>query len=227
MKGLVLATLLSSVATVTYGNDLFVNQVGDNLNLTITQNGDGNTIGSAATALTLDGNNMTFAITQQGDNNAISAVINGNTYTGEWEFIGNNNTVDLTCDSTAQTQCEVVTVDIVTAGNDNTYNVYIGENKIADNLLISFDVSGDDNQITANLDATDADVTIIIDNAGGTGNIFNIDQDDAGSVNGHSLTYDHTGGNGTFNIVQSGLIDKIINVVSFGDNHTVTITQTD
>jgi len=227
MKGLVLAALLSTVATVAYSNDLFINQVGDNLSLTITQNGDGNAIGDVVTALTLDGNNMTFAIKQEGDNNTISAVIDGNTYTGEWEFFGNNNTVDLTCDSTAQSQCEVVTVDILTTGSDNTYNVYIGEAKIADNLLISFDVSGDGNEITANLDATDADVTIIIDNAGGTGNTFTIDQDDAGSVNGHSLTYDPTGGNSTFNIVQSGLIDKTINVVSFGDNQVVTITQTD
>lgn len=227
MKSLVLAALLSTVATVAYSNDLFINQVGDNLSLTITQNGDGNAIGDAVTALTLNGNNMTFAIKQEGDNNTISAVIDGNTYTGEWEFFGNNNTVDLTCDSTAQSQCEVVTVDILTTGSDNTYSVYIGEAKIADNLLISFDVSGDGNEITANLDATNADVTIIIDNAGGTGNTFTIDQDDAGSVNGHSLTYDHTGGNSTFNIVQSGLIDKTINVVSFGDNQVVTITQTD
>lgn len=227
MKGLVITALLSSVASVAYGNDLFISQVGDNLSLTVTQDGTGNTIGDVTTALTLDGNSMTFAITQQGDNNAIAATINGNTYSGEWEFFGNTNTVDLTCDSTAQGQCEVVTVDILTTGSDNTYNVYIGEAKVADNLVVSFDVSGDDNIITANLDATNADVTITIDNAGGLGNTFTIDQDDAGSVAGHSLTYDHTGGNGTFNIIQSGLLDKNINVVSFGDNQVVSITQTD
>lgn len=227
MKGLVLAALLSTAATSAYGNDLFVNQIGDDLTLTVTQSGTGNTIGDAVTALTLNGNDMTFTIEQQGDNNVISAIINGNTYTGEWQFIGNNNTVDLTCDSLGQAQCEVVTVDIFTTGSDNTYNVYIGEAKIADNLLVSFDVSGDGNIINANLDAANADVTIIIDNAGGLGNTFNIDQDDAGSVNGHSLAVDHTGGNSTFNIIQSGLVDKIINVVSFGDNQVVNITQTD
>jgi hypothetical protein len=229
MKNIIIGALFALVSSAAFANEIYVQQIGDTLNLSVTQSGTGNSLGNSTTAAKFSGDDMTFAITQTGDNNVIDAVINGNTYTGTWTFVGSGNTVDLLCDSTAAVQCENVTVDIAVNGNTNAFTVYIGENKVADNLVADFTVDGDGNVVVANLDATNADVTVTIDNSASLagGNTFTIDQDDAGGVAGHSITYDHTGGGGTISVTQSGLNDQTVNVISSGDDHNVTIVQTD
>lgn len=229
MKNIIMGALFALVSSAAFANEIYVQQIGDTLNLSVTQSGTGNSLGNSTTAAKFSGDDMTFAITQTGDNNVIDAVINGNTYTGTWTFVGSGNTVDLLCDSTAAVQCENVTVDIAVNGNTNAFTVYIGENKVADNLVADFTVDGDGNIVVANLDATNADVTVTIDNSASLagGNTFTIDQDDAGGVAGHSITYDHTGGGGTISVTQSGLNDQTVNVISSGDDHNVTIVQTD
>lgn len=230
MKIKVIGALFALVSSAAMANEIYIQQIGDNLGLTISQTGTGNKIGdlNTTTPAVLTGDDMTFSITQNGDYNTIAATIKGNTYSGAWVFNGNSNTVDLTCDATSGANCETVTVDITVNGNSNDFNVYIGENKVADNLVADFTVDGDGNVITANLDATNADITFVIDNSlSANGNTITIDQDDAGGVNGHSITYDLTGGGNTISITQSGLTDKTIDITSTAEDGTVTITQTD
>ena len=229
---IIIGALFALVSSAALANEIYIQQIGDNLALTISQTGTGNKIGDPSTTTTtpaiLFGDAMTFSITQNGDFNTIAATIKGNTYTGAWVFNGNSNTVDLTCDATSGANCETVTVDITVNGNSNDFYVYIGENKIADNLVADFTIDGDGNVITANLDATNADITFTIDNSlSANGNIITIDQDDAGGVNGHSITYDLTGGGNTISITQSGLTDKTVDITSTANDGTVTITQTD
>ena len=230
MKIIIIGALFALVSSAAMANEIYIQQIGDNLGLTISQTGTDNKIGdlSTTTPAVLTGDDMTFSITQNGDYNTIAATIKGNTYSGAWVFNGNSNTVDLTCDATSGANCETVTVDITVNGNSNDFNVYIGENKIADNLVADFTIDGDGNVITANLDATNADVTFVVDNSlSASGNTITIDQDDAGGVNGHSITYDLTGGGNTISITQSGLTDKTIDITSTAEDGTVTITQTD
>jgi len=240
MKQIITTVFLILTGTSVYANEIYVDQIGDNLNLNITQSGTGNYFGdisgngtlsqSGGAPVVLEGDDMTFSITQTGNNNEIAATIKGNTYTGNWQFTGDNNTVDMTCDSQGAVQCESVTVDITTNGSNNAFNVFIGENKIADNLVAAFTVDGDGNTVNADLDAVNADVTLTLDNTASlaaSGNTVNIDQDDAGDINGHSITYDHTGGAADINITQSGLTDKTVDVTSSGEDHQVDITQTD
>jgi hypothetical protein len=231
MRNTILAALLSVVASSAAGNEIYISQIGDNLDLDIVQAGNGNRIGDIAgtTPVTLNGDDMTFSITQTGDNNTIDAIINGNTYTGTWVFTGNSNTVDLLCSSLDSTTCETVTLDITTNGDSNVFNIYIGEVASADSLIAAFTVDGDSNTITANLDSPNADVTVTVDNTGSLmgGNTVNIDQDGLAGANGHSITYDITGGGNTVNITQSGLNDQTVSVVTVGDNQTIDITQSD
>jgi len=230
MKKIIIGALFVLVSSAALANEIYIQQIGDNLALTVSQTGSGNKIGDLATTAPalLSGDDMTFDITQNGDYNVIAATIKGNTYTGEWVFNGDSNTVDLTCDITNGANCETVTVDIAVNGNSNDFSVYIGENKVADNLVVEFTIDGDGNVILADLDATNADVTFTIDNSlAANGNTVTIDQDDAGGVNGHSITYDLTGGGNNIDITQSGLTDKTVNVTSTANDGTVTITQTD
>ena len=232
MRNTILAALLTIAAGgFAFSNEIYIDQIGDNLDLDIVQAGNGNRIGdiTGTTPITLNGDDMTFSITQTGDSNTIDAVINGNTYTGTWTFTGNSNTVDLLCSSSDTTTCETVTLDIAVNGDSNDFTVYIGEVASADSLIADFTVDGDGNIITANLDSPNADVTVTVDNTGSMlgGNTITIDQDGLAGANGHTVTTDITGGGNTLNIAQSGLNDQTVNITHVGDSQTIDITQGD
>jgi len=132
-------------------NEIYIDQIGDNLDLDIVQDGQNNQFGDSTTDISLTGDDMTFSITQQGNNNDIAAVINGNSYTGTWAFTGDYNTVDLTCDS-AGTNCENITLNITTTGDTNDYTFAIGGTGDADGSTISFTVTGDNNVLDTTID---------------------------------------------------------------------------
>lgn len=218
------------IAGPSLANDIYIAQIGDNLDLDIVQDGSNNVIGTSTTDVTLNGDDMTFSITQQGDSNSIAAVIKGNTYTGTWSFIGNNNTVDMTCDQTSGTNCENVTANITVNGDTNAFTIYAGENDDAQDLVANFTIDGDGNTITSNIDGESVALTLVNDNSASlaaTGNTFTIDVDGNGDVNGHTINIDVTGGGSTYDITQSGLGDNTINATFSGDSQDVDITQSD
>jgi len=222
--------MLFLMAAPTFANDIYIAQIGDNLDLDIVQDGSNNVIGTSTTDVTLDGDDMTFSITQQGDSNTIAAVIKGNNYTGTWSFVGNSNTVDMLCDSISGTSCETVTANITTNGSNNDFTIYTGESADAQGLVANFTIDGDGNTVTSNVDGTSVALTLVSDNsasAAASGNTFTIDIDGIGDVLGHTINMDVTGGGSTYNITQSGLGDNMIDATFSGDNQNVDITQSD
>ena len=238
-----LAFVLVSIFSVTsaVANDIYIEQVGDTLDLDITQDGTGNVIGTSTTDVNLDGDDMTFAITQTGSTNIIVADIQGNTYTGTWVFTGDDNTVDLSCDSTSGANCETVTLNITTTGDDNTFDFNIGDNADAQNTTVSFTVTGDDSVIETDIDGKSANVTVVMNNSSstasggatsgllsssGAGNVVDIDVDGDGTT-GHTINLDITGGGSSYTVTQSGINDNTIDADFSGDNQDVDITQSD
>ena len=220
-RAIILSYLFAMIISpAVLANEIYITQVGDTLDLDIVQDGQDNKIGNSTTGVTLDGDTMTFSITQTGNFNDIAAVIKGNTYTGTWDFLGDSNTVDLTCDDTSGVNCETVTLDIDTDGDNNDLKFYIGEDSV----------------LTNNIDGEDANVTVTMNNANSLaatssnsdeGNAVTIDVNGNGDVNGHTLTLTIVGGGSTYDITQSGVYDNTI-VASFtGDSHDVDITQVD
>lgn len=231
------------ISSSVLGNEIYIQQVGDNLDLDITQDGQNNQFGDGTTGASLEGDDITFAITQTGNNNDIAAVINGNTYTGTWAFTGNTNTVDLVCDSNG-VNCENVKLDITTNGDTNTFDFDIGTSADAEDADISFVIDGDGNVLTAKVDGQSAKIDITADNsasnASGTlnnqgtgfttgqgGNMIDIDVDGDGDADGHTIILDITGGGNLFTITQSGTYDNKIDGTFQGDGLEVTITQSD
>jgi len=223
-------------------------QIGDSLDLDIVQDGQDNQFGDSTTAITLNGDNMVFSITQTGDYNDIAAIINGASYSGTWEFTGSSNTVDLKCDSLGTAgagNCESVTLDITTTGDDNAYKFYIGENADAGDSTVAFTVTGDDNVVDADIDGVSASVTVTVDNSlsahsGGAtsltdvtltssnaGNIIDLNIDGDGDSVGHTVNLNLTGGGNVFTITQSGIYDNVIDITSTTNGSTVDITQRD
>jgi hypothetical protein len=244
MRNLLLGLILVlSFSVSVNANEIYITQIGDTLDLDITQDGQDNEVGDSVTDASFTGDDMTFDITQTGNNNIIDAVINGNTYTGTWVFTGNNNTVDLLCSSVAGVNCENVTLNITTTGDDNEYVMRIGETADADSAQIDFTVSGDGNVLITSVDGTKATVNVTVDNSATAssattsdstttyttssgGVLVEIDQDGNGTT-GHSVTLDITGGGSNYKITQSGVNDNVVNGTFSGDGQDVDITQTD
>ena len=61
--------LLVTFGSTAFANEIYIDQVGDNLDLDITQDGTNNKVGTDQTDMTLAGDDMTFAITQTGNTN--------------------------------------------------------------------------------------------------------------------------------------------------------------
>jgi hypothetical protein len=229
-------------------NDIYITQVGDSLDLDITQDGSNNQFGDSTTGVTLSGDDMVFSITQTGDDNDIAALINGDTYSGTWSFTGNTNVVDMKCDSLGTAgagNCESVTVNVSTTGDDNTYKIYIGESGDAGSSTVAFTVTGDDNVVDADIDGTSANVTVVVNNSTSThtggatsandvslsssnaGNIFDFSVSGAGDANGHTIDLDITGGGNVFTITQSGVGDNYVDITATTNGSTIDITQSD
>lgn len=240
-----LALVLLSIFTVTpaLANDIYIEQVGDTLDLDITQDGANNVIGTSTTDVNLDGDDMTFAITQTGSTNIIKADIQGNTYTGTWVFTGDDNEVDLSCDSTSGTNCENITLNITATGDNNDFVLAIGDTADADGSTVAFTLTGDGNVVNTEVDGKSAAVTVVVNNSSSTstgtpaitggataaagGNAIDIDVDGNGDSQGHTVNLNVTGGGSSYKITQSGINDNIVDADFAGDEQDVVITQSD
>ena len=241
MRSIIISAVLLIFGSMAFANEIYIDQVGDNLDLDITQDGSNNQFGDSNAVADLEGDDMTFSITQTGSNNDIAAVINGNTYTGTWSFTGDYNTVDLTCDD-GGLNCETVTLNITTTGDTNDFTFLVGDSSDAQNSVINFTVTGDNNVMDTTIDGKSAAVTVAIDNsatlstatpsagsstAGQGGNAIDIDISGDGDSSGHTVDLDITGGGGSFVINQSGVNDNTISADFSGDGADVDITQSD
>lgn len=241
IRGLLLCVL--TAATPALANDIYIEQVGDTLDLDITQDGANNVIGTSTTDVNLDGDDMTFAITQTGSTNIIVADIQGNTYTGTWVFTGDDNTVDLSCDSTSGTNCENITLNITSTGDNNDFVLAIGDTADADGSTVAFTLTGDGNVVNTEVDGKSAAVTVVVNNSSSTstgtpaitggataaagGNAIDIDVDGNGDSQGHTVNLNVTGGGSSYKITQSGINDNIVDADFVGDDQDVVITQSD
>jgi hypothetical protein len=228
MKKLLYIIPFLLTSTVALANDIYITQVGDNLDLDIVQDGTDNEIGNSTTDFTINGDDMTFSITQTGNTNTIAATINGADYTGTWDFFGDSNAVTLNCASLGTAgsgNCEDVQLDIDGDGDDNTYTFNIGETS---------DAGG--NILNTTIDGVDASVTVVSDNsaslattsaAGDEGNAITINSSGGASLDGHTINLNITGGGSTYDITQSGVDGSTIEATFNGDSQDVDITQRD
>ena len=235
MRSLWIIIVLTAFGFSAAANEIYINQVGDSLDLDIVQDGQDNQFGDSTTDASLTGNDMTFSITQTGSYNDIAAVINGNSYTGTWAFTGDYNTVALTCDS-AGTNCENITLNITNTGDTNDYTFDIGSTADADGSTIAFTVTGDNNIIDTTIDGKSVALSVTVDNSASLattsansdeGNAITINSSGNGDTAGNAVTLDITGGGSTYDINQSGIYDNTVDATFSGDSQDVDITQSD
>jgi len=227
MKTIIGVIMLIMMTTLSYANDIYVTQSGNALDLDITQDGENNTVGNSTTASASAGVTTILNIDQIGDSNVITYQINGATYTGVINLVGNSNNVDLNCDSTGgNSSCGTANAVINFTGSSNDIDLDIGQTSSANTADV--DIVGqsgsDSNVVAATVDGNSAILTITVN---GDTNNYLIDIDGNGDANGHTLIHSHTGGIADVDIIQSGVNDNMITLTTSGDNADIDISQTD
>ena len=227
MYKLISVVMVMLMTSLSYANDIYVTQSGASLDLDITQDGENNTVGNSTTSSSSTGATTILNIDQIGNSNVIKYQINGATYTGVINLVGNSNDVDLNCDSGgSNSSCGSANAVINFTGNSNDIDLDIGQTSAATSADV--DIVGqsgsDSNVVAATIDGTSAVLTITVN---GDTNNYLIDIDGNGDVNGHTLIHSHTGGIADVDITQSGTNDNMINLTTSGDNADIDISQTD
>jgi len=227
MKTIISVIMLLLMTSWSYANDIYVTQSGASLDLDITQDGENNTVGNSTTASASTGATTILNIDQIGDSNVITYQINGATYTGVINLVGNSNNVDLNCDSTGgNSSCGSANAVINFTGNSNDIDLDIGQTSSATSADVDIvgQTGSDSNVVAATVDGNSAILTITVN---GDTNNYLIDIDGNGDANGHTLIHSHTGGIADIDIIQSGVNDNMITLTTSGDNADIDISQTD
>ena len=227
MKTIIGVIMFLMMTVLSYANDIYVTQSGNALDLYITQDGENNTVGNSTTASASAGVTTILNIDQIGDSNVITYQINGATYTGVINLVGNSNNVDLNCDSTGgNSSCGTANAVINFTGSSNDIDLDIGQTSSANTADV--DIVGqsgsDSNVVAATVDGNSAVLTITVN---GDTNNYLIDIDGNGDSVGHTLIHSHTGGIADVDIIQSGTNDNMITLTTSGDNADIDISQTD
>ena len=227
MKTIISVIMLLMMTSLSYANDIYVTQSGASLDLDITQDGENNTVGNSTTASASSGATTILNIDQIGDSNVITYQINGATYTGVINLVGNSNNVDLNCDSGgSNSSCGSANAVINFTGNSNDIDLDIGQTSSASSADVDLvgQTGSDSNVVAATVDGNSAILTITVN---GDTNNYLIDIDGNGDANGHTLIHSHTGGIADVDITQSGVNDNMITLTTSGDNADIDISQTD
>lgn len=195
---LITALILSSPIKA-WANDVYINQVGNDLTLTVVQDGQNNSIGTSLTDACFDGNNTTATLKQWDDNNAMSVCSTGSGNTvkilqGSLTALSGNNTADLTV-----------------TGDDNTVTLLQDRN----------DVGNDD-------PTADGYHDTIVTITGNNNNIWQAQRNNGtwgSGPNGHESTIDINGDYADVDVVQQADVKKTLNIDIDADYVTADIRQ--
>ena len=212
--------LLASFAAHTTESELYIDQNGESLTLTITQqNGALNKINTSINPAIIYGDNNDITIMQNGAVNTLNFEMRGNGNIVDLKQDGNSNTMALKCNEGGAFNCSDANLKFYDIGDNNTTNIVIKQNSTS----IDATVTGSSN--TTNLTMNSQGGSLVL-NVTGDSNSTAFTQSGAPLVP-HSATITHVGNNGVFNYSQSGSITKTMNVSTNGNNLTATITQSD
>ena len=144
-------------------NEIYVDQSGNSANIDLEQLGSSNLITGTSgvsgtlTALDLDGVSMTLDINQIGSSNIFrSDAIDGDNFTGFFEFDGDSNIMDILMNSTGLISADYVNLNIDVTGSSNEFDIAIAENADSSYLDLDWIILGDSNVLDFDIDYENA-----------------------------------------------------------------------
>ena len=214
-------------------NEIFLEQEGDTLVLTIDQVGYGNKFcgtissGACATDMTITGSNLTLNLDQLGNGNQLFGPIVLDSSNIDMSFTGDSNIFDWNIGATGSS--DSLDLDLTVSGDSNEWNFDLGGNASAESLNYDLTITtGSSNIFTQVFDSDNNKWELEL---AGDSNDFNTTQKDADQI----LIIDYDGDDGNIDIVQqsgscpqgtttcSGVIDMEID----SDDAVITINQKD
>ena len=205
------------------GNQVYIDQIGSNSNITATQTGTDNTITNEAGSMYLRGNNQNITVQQIGSNNYADLTVQGSGASVESTVNGNLDTVHIQCGTGAagvNSACTDTKINADATGSHNTVNITAGAKSNMGTTL-----SGDRNTVnitssTTNLLGATASVT-----ATGSDNNITLSQNGAAGATGFSSSLDLTGSSNTVGVSQSGTVDSTVSIKTMGSNNNITVSS--
>ena len=209
-----LAILMASgmMSSGAFANDVYMEQVGDNSIISITQSGAGNLIngnvggtGNTDDAALIKGDLNDVTITQIGSSNTLSLILNNQSSgTGSTVVVaamGSGNTQTIGCGTALSSNCNASVIRSEISGDDNTTLQTLSGGVVQSKISIN----GSNNTVTHTASGAglhNGEITVSGSGQGG------------GSTNVVSLT-------------QSGVTAKNAIITSTGSTNTISITQSD
>ena len=196
------------------GNKIYVDQIGDGSNITMTQTGSDNGIGSSSSRSSFNGNNLTVTVSQIGNQNNQLINVVGDGVTLNSTITGNTNQVDIDC-----TTCTASSITSAVTGSSNLVTI---TNDGLNNTALTID--SDNNTVTlTNNSSNVAGVNNVINISGGNGNQVILDQTGVAGTLGHKVDLAVTGALNNVQIGQGGSVDSIVNSTITGSSNTLII----
>ena len=221
--GLFVASVLlfSGTAMAQTANSVYIDQIGNNSTIDVTQNGSNNIVGTETTKTTLWGNSQTVSINQVGSNNVAAVNMQGAGASLTSNVNGSLNTVTVECGNGASGNNGACTDSVIVsniAGDSNTLTTTTGSKSQS-----TISIIGDTNTatISTNVDKLVGSKASIV--AVGDGNTLSINQAGTAGAGGHDGAIDVTGSSNTIAVTQTGTIDTKVNVKSMGSSNTITV----
>lgn len=218
---LVIALMTTTAVTAQTTNSVYIDQVGDGSNITVTQTGQGNKVGNktANEPLTLDGNGQIVDLLQNGNTNSIIGDIKQNDGSSTTvESTGDNNTVTFDVGNSGATSGSTTLLTV--EGSSNDVKLTQGATSSATNATQNITLTGDQNKYTSTIEANDVtnNVTVTGDSnefvatqtngatkditATITGSSNKVTISQSSSLNADSITVTSTGSSNIYNINQ-------------------------
>lgn len=203
-------------------NSVYIDQIGSNSTIDVTQQGSNNIVGTNTSRTILWGSNQSVTISQVGSSNIAALNVQGANSVVNTIVEGSLNTVTIGCGTGGSGNNASCTDSSITAnatGDSNTLSITTGSKSTA-----SITATGDNNTATINTNTSPLVGNTATISAVGDGNTLSISQTGTAGVNGHSGTIDVTGSSNLVAVTQTGTIDTTVNVKSVGSNNNITVT---
>jgi len=227
--------LLLATGLVFADNEIYVDQSGNTASIDLEQIGSSNLIGGTSatsgtmTALDLDGVTMTLDINQIGSSNQFkSDAIDGDNFTGFFEFDGDSNVWDLLMNSTGLITADYVDLNIDVTGSSNEADIKIAETANASYLNLDWIITGDSNEFDFDIDYENAVNYMDVNGSSNTINFTASGYSGTSASDSGYFNLDLDGSSNTFNITQASTLARDwISIIANTSNANICIIQND
>jgi len=194
----VLTIVLILYSPISWANDIYLNQIGDDASISITQDGEDNTIGTSTTPVSLDGDDIDVTLVQETEGASIALSVDGN-----------NNTLVAKQKCHNGNLCNADAMDLDITGNNNSLELGQGY-KIADTWLYDYVEHG----------GHDMDLIVT-----GSNNNIRLSQRSQNNTSDHNMDVNIYSDDNNVHVMQEANQDKSLDLTINNDDNNVFIHQ--